>query len=327
LVRLATKMLAQSLENPTLIAVGTAACSIVGEILGSLKGVDVFFINNHPPPVKSTMITNFISVDSTFSEKIREEVYFGMEGILRKIGRRKLSIIVTGLGGVFGSSASPLIAMGLKESGSKVVSFAVMPLKCETWKHFKAAVSLRKLERASDITVIIDNDGFFKNPPMPLVKKLRFVNSLIGRTILEILRSVRDGMLKVDLGDLIFATGGTRSILFPGEEFTELARNVLSAGNPTNVVLYVLCREDVTSEDIEELVKSLNYALGGEVVKGISVRLGGREELVAISTYAFPDKFAKYDPLGEFLASRELDLEPDEGIPIEGSLLRGLKSI
>jgi len=95
--------------------------------------------------------------------RIRSSLQNYESEIMKIFSRYRTVIIVSNLGGNSGTAISPLLSNIAKFSlNLKVISFAVMPFRYEKERLFNSAVSLKRLNSASDAVFVIDNDAFLE---------------------------------------------------------------------------------------------------------------------------------------------------------------------
>ena len=114
------------------------------------------------------------------------------EQILNALDDADMVVIVAGLGGGTGSSASKIIAELARRNGKLVVSYAIMPFSAEEDRHKKAKKHLKELSWASNATTVFENDKLVKmyaDKPINEAMKLpgRMLHQLVNRLQMDCL--------------------------------------------------------------------------------------------------------------------------------------------
>ncbi|MGA9940770.1 MAG: hypothetical protein WBP88_02110 [Nitrososphaeraceae archaeon] len=105
--------------------------------------------------------------------------------IMKIFSRYGTVILISNLGGNSGTAISPLLSNIAKFSlDLKVINFVVMPFRYEKERLFNSAVSLKRLNSASDAVFVIDNDAFLEiNPDLSLEECFSITNKTLVHII------------------------------------------------------------------------------------------------------------------------------------------------
>lgn len=92
--------------------------------------------------------------------------------------------IVSGLGGGTGTGGAPPLADIARKSGCQVISLVTLPYSLESRRRRIALKGLRDLRKASNLTIVLDNDRLLGSVP---TLKARLALSVIDQLICEII--------------------------------------------------------------------------------------------------------------------------------------------
>ncbi|MGD0329904.1 MAG: hypothetical protein ABSB40_05565 [Nitrososphaeria archaeon] len=239
------------------------------------------------------------------------------------------SIVVTGLGGMVGSSAAPIIAQRLKEDGKKVLGVTIMPFKFEKDRLFRAAVGLKKMKVICDGVVIIDNQDFIeKAPQTPLLHAYEIENVWISKFISSLFSSdERFGLNENEIYG--FTSNNKNNVLAIGtaegssmaEEATFKVSSSLRRQSKSNVNGALMCVvgwKDLSVGDFSTIISTFRgmTLCEGEVKTGFYA--SGERNLTVYALAAVEHtRFEDWDPLSAILGDRELDLDPCCGMKLD----------
>ena len=172
--------------------------------------------------------------------RIRSSLQNYESEIMKIFSRFGTVIFISNLGGNSGTAMSPLLSNIAKFSlNLKVINFVVMPFRYERGRLFNSAVSLKRLNSASDAVFVIDNDAFLEiNPDLSLEECF----SITNKTLVHILKLMPS--INLPPGKRIISTSSS-------EEF-----NVENALRDSLAMLY-------SSADPDSLGKSFLYINNG----------------------------------------------------------------
>jgi len=262
------------------------------------------------------------------SKKIRLEAYKVGKGLAEEIDDVKNVVIVSGLGGLFGSSAAPIIANMFRESGKRVLGISIMPFKFEKSRLFRAAVALRKMKIACDGVVVIGNGEFIDNAPKtPLFKAYELENEWIGNFISKLFD--RENVYGINSGEAYRLASKGGSVLGVGvgegtgmaEEATTRATLSLrrqSDSDAREALVYVAGWKEISLGDVSTIVTTFRgiTCCEGEIKVGYYPN-GERSLTVYALAAVNGTKFDEWDPLQKILRGRELDFDVYSDMSVE----------
>lgn len=227
-------------------------------------------------------------------------------------GRGEMAITISSLAGNTGPYISHHVARILAEGGSFVISIAYPPFPFENAKKFKAANTLRRLSRVSNLVLLINNELYFKMfGRLPLDKYYAEINEelatftsfLISDTgALDTIKAIGRGLAVVSVelgGDLT-------------DKIAKLIVKVLSVvGAIDHGISFISGREAPSPKDLEKAYKA--FSLIGNVQE---VRAGRGADSVVTITLVNEVELMRYDPVARILGDKVLDLEPEIKLPI-----------
>lgn len=172
--------------------------------------------------------------------RIRSSLQNYESEIMKIFSRFGTIIFISNLGGNSGTAMSPLLSNIAKFSlNLKVINFVVMPFRYERGRLFNSAVSLKRLNSASDAVFVIDNDAFLEiNPDLSLEECF----SITNKTLVHILKLMPS--INLPPGKRIISTSSSEEL------------NVENALRDSLAMLY-------SSADPDSLGKSFLYINNG----------------------------------------------------------------
>jgi len=172
--------------------------------------------------------------------RIRSSLQNYESEIMKIFSRFGTVIFISNLGGNSGTAMSPLLSNIAKFSlNLKVINFVVMPFRYERGRLFNSAVSLKRLNSASDAVFVIDNDAFLEiNPDLSLEECF----SITNKTLVHILKLMPS--INLPPGKRIISTSSSEEL------------NVENALRDSLAMLY-------SSADPDSLGKSFLYINNG----------------------------------------------------------------
>ncbi|MEM2154379.1 MAG: hypothetical protein QXY76_05650 [Nitrososphaeria archaeon] len=254
------------------------------------------------------------------AKRIKLEAHKASKNIAEEIMSVNNVVIVAGLGGIFGSSAAPIIAKSLKEWGKRVLGITIMPFKFEKSRLFRAAVSLRKMKMACDGIIVIGNGEFLeKSPQTPLFKAYELENEWIGNLISKLFD--RGNVYGINSKETYRITSDGNIIVGVGvgegtgmaEEAATKASSALRRQSKADVkeaLVYVVGWKEISVGDVSTIVTTFR---GITCCEG-DVRVGyypnnDRSLTVYALASVMETKFDEWDPIQKILNGRELDFD------------------
>ncbi|MBC7090677.1 MAG: hypothetical protein H5T50_02015 [Nitrososphaeria archaeon] len=254
------------------------------------------------------------------SKKIKLEAYKVGKSLVEEVDGVRNIVIVSGLGGVFGSSAAPIVANVLRESGKRVLGISIMPFKFEKSRLFRAAVALRKMKIACDGVIVIGNGEFIeKAPKTPLFKAYELENEWIGNFISKLFD--RENIYGINSGETYRLASEGNTVLGVGvgegtgmaEEATTRATLSLrrqSGSDAREALVYVVGWKEISLGDVSTIVTTFRGITCCEGEIKVGYYPNGERSLTVYALAAVTEtKFDEWDPVQKILKDRELDFD------------------
>ncbi len=133
--------------------------------------------------------------------------------------------VTAGMGGGTGTGAAPIVAKVAKDLGAIVIGAVTMPFKIEGARVDKAEEGLKKLRKACDTVIVIDNNRLIELAgQLPLRQAFGVANELVATMIKGIVEMITDetALVHRDFADVkAVMTGGGVAVIGVGESDTE----------------------------------------------------------------------------------------------------------
>ncbi len=133
--------------------------------------------------------------------------------------------ITAGMGGGTGTGAAPVVAKVAKDLGAIVIGAVTMPFKIEGARVDNAEEGLKKLRKACDTVIVIDNNRLIELAgQLPLRQAFGVANELVATMIKGIVEMITDetALVHRDFADVkAVMTGGGVAVIGVGESDTE----------------------------------------------------------------------------------------------------------
>ncbi len=129
-----------------------------------------------------------------------------------------LTFITVGMGGGTGTGVAPVVAEQAKRHGSIVISLATTPFDFEKRRWENAAWGIQRLDRSSDMMLLLDNNRLtemFSN--LPVEQAFGVMDQLISEVIKGLVEAITEpSLVNLDFADLrtIMKQGGVSTILY-----------------------------------------------------------------------------------------------------------------
>lgn len=267
------------------------------------------------------------------SRRIKLEAYKASKAIAEEIMNVKNVVVVAGLGGLFASSAAPVIAKSLKELGKRVLGVTIMPFKFEKSRLFRAAVGLRKMKIACDGVVVIGNGEFIeKSPQTPLFKVYELENEWIGNLIPKLFDrenvygiNSKETYRLASEGNIAVGVGVGEGTGMAEEAATE-ASSALRRQTDLDVkeaLVYVVGWKEISVGDVSTIVTTFRgiTCCEGEVRVGYYPNNNRSLTVYALASVK-GTKFDEWDPIQKILNGRELDFDVYSDMSVDYDLSR-----
>ena len=133
--------------------------------------------------------------------------------------------VTAGMGGGTGTGAAAIVAKVAKDLGAIVIGAVTMPFKIEGARVDKAEEGLKKLRKACDTVIVIDNNRLIELAgQLPLRQAFGVANELVATMIKGIVEMITDetALVHRDFADVkAVMTGGGVAVIGVGESDTE----------------------------------------------------------------------------------------------------------
>nr|AFK24806.1 cell division protein FtsZ [uncultured archaeon] len=307
------------IKNPVLLVGIGGAGSKIATAAGAALGCKCLLISNDKKDLVHNEKCTAIYVNSgewvnPSSMKLRSFVEAHKNEMMSAMGGYSTIIIVSNLAGRSGTAMAPLVCRMAKESGTVIISIAIMPFKFEKDRIFNSGTALRRVREASDSTIIMDNDAFLDNNPE---LSLEECFSITNNAIVEVVASISTGTVRPAMNILCTSRPSASSESSLRDSVAMLYGSVPEAETVKRAMVYVMGGDRVPVGDLSKLV---GY------VQGIFQEEGATE--VAMSSMAATDgvrihlvasapqktRFDRYDPLGDIIPDM-LDWDEPDSAP------------
>ena len=249
---------------------------------------------------------------------IRGETYNAIDKIRSEIAPYPTVIMMCNLAGKAGVAMSPVISQICKESGKKLVSFAVMPFKYEKDRIFDSGISLKRVRENSDCTIVLDNDSLLENNPDLNQKQCyKIANSAINY-VLESLKSEEPTP-----GMDIITTGRDRNGVIEDslkDSLKMLYSNTVSSAVKRSI-FYVVGGDNIPVGMLGSITSLAEGIINKDTSQVRVMSSTNESKVVMLSSIQGMTKFDKYDPLGVIPEDKMLDWKmPDCSIDYKMNL-------
>ena len=225
--------------------------------------------------------------------------------ILEATKNAKTIIIIANLAGRSGAGIAPIVAAICKNTGKKVISFAIMPFKYEKDRIFSSGIALKRLREASNCSVVIDNDAVLEGNPNLSVKCCHDMsNSAIMHVIGSIITT------EIPNGNSIVSMSNSETSLEHSlvDAIKMLYENA-SSGSVSRSLLYVM-GDNVPVGAINNMADTVSRLTENSAT--VVASGNGNEGVIMLSEISGAAKFDSYDPLGMIPIEKTLDWQEAE---------------
>lgn len=308
------------MKNPILVigigGVGSRLATDAGDTLGS----DCLTISNNVKDFAPNSRSIHVSTDFVINPSvrlIRGETYSVADKIRSEISRYPTVVMMCNMASRAGAAMAPVVSQICRESGKGLISFAVMPFKYDKDRIFDSGVSLKRIKKDSNCTVVFDNDSLLEsNPDLNQKQCYDIADSAINYVV---------GSLKsedVPSGMDIITTSRDRDDM--EESLRDSLKMLYSNTAPGAVkrsMFYVVGGDSIPVG----VLGSITNLAGGTISEDDSqVRVMSstdESKVVMLSSVQGMAKFDKYDPLGIIPDEKTLDWDmPDCSIDCKMNL-------
>ena len=168
--------------------------------------------------------------------------------------------LASGFGGGTGTGAAPVIADIARRQGALVISLITLPFKVERARFSKAKDGLRRIMKATNTAIVLENDKLLEIvPKLPLDKAFLVMDQIMSYTIMSFVDMLmKPSLINLDLSDIrtLMDRGGFSTILI-GEG---------DARDPRGIVVDALNRPFIMDMDYSTASGGLIHITTGEDV-------------------------------------------------------------
>lgn len=189
----------------TVIGIGGTGNRAIDRVLSEgLADVRFIGIDNEKPMNKNAGSKQMIWLEETNRRGLGPDAGHTEESVMRNIGRitevlceADFVILVSAMGGVFGTTASPLIARIVKDQGIPVIGIITMPFYFEQRRIPAAEKGMQNLRPLLDPLIVIHCDSLIAGMDM---KKLTIDDAfaLSDQALWKSVRSAVDRIMETD---------------------------------------------------------------------------------------------------------------------------------
>ena len=194
-----------------------------------------------------------------------------------------------------------------KETDKGLISFAVMPFKYEKERIFNSGISLKRIRKNSQCTIVLDNDALLESNP-DLTSKACY--NIANSAIMHVVKSLESSKISSETSILTTSKNGQSM-----EDSLRDSLKMLYENAPPNAIkssmLYVTGGDNIPVGVINS-IKNITGGITNESNSQISTSTSDESKIIMLSSVQGMTKFDNYDPLGIIPQEQTLDWDtPD----------------
>jgi cell division protein FtsZ len=223
----------------------------------------------------------------------------------------KTVIVFANLAGRSGTAIAPIVCREAKSSyGNLTFSIAVMPFRFEKDKIFQAGVSLSRLQKYSDSTIILDNDSLLENNPDLSIEQCY---QLANGALYDVISSTFKRYAQPDLGLLCTSKSDKLDAESNAKDSLAMLSGSVDLRSAKKLVLHMIGGYKWQLSTVNSVVNNLHRILQNDSFKGVSTYLSDSKETKThlVASVAGKTKFDDYDPLAQIIPVQNI-LDWDE---------------
>ena len=213
----------------------------------------------------------------------------------------KTVIVFANLAGRSGTAIAPIVCREAKSSyGNSILSIAIMPFRFEKDRIFHAGVSLSRLQKYSDSTVILDNDSLLENNPDLSTEQCY---QLANNALYDVISSTFKRHMRPDLSLLCTSRPNKLDVESSAKDSLAMLSGTIDLGSAKKVVLHMVGGKTWQLSTVNSVVNNLQRILENDTFEGISTYISDSNETRThlIASVAGKTKFDDYDPLAQII--------------------------
>ncbi len=296
-------------EPILVIGLGGVGSKLANEAKNVLNS-DCLIISNDSKDITSENESIHVSTDSIINpsiQLIRGSTYKISKEIKSKISQYSTIVLMSNLAGKAGAAIAPVVSQMCKETNKELISFAVMPFKYEKERIFNSGISLKRVRKNSQCTIVLDNDSLLESNP-DLTSKACY--NIANSAIMHVVKSLESSEISSETSILTTSKNGQSM-----EDSLRDSLKMLYENAPPNAIkssmLYVTGGDNIPVGIINS-IKNITSGITNEVNSQISTSSSDESKVIMLSSVQGMTKFDNYDPLGMIPQEQTLDWDtPD----------------
>ena len=234
----------------------------------------------------------------------------------------KTVIVFANLAGRSGTAIAPIVCREAKSTyGNATLSIAVMPFRFEKDRIFQAGVSLSRVQKYSDSTIILDNDSLLENNPELSAEQCYQVSN---DALYDVISSSFKRHVQPDLSLLCTSTPNKLDAESSTKDSLSMLSGSINLGSSKKLILHMIGGQKWQLSTVNSVVNNLHRILENDTFEGISTYLSDSNETKThlIASVVGKTKFDNYDPLAQIIPVEnvldwdEMDSSPEIEIAI-----------
>jgi len=268
---------------------------------------DCIVISNDQKDLALDCQTIEVSTESVVNPSvhlIRGSAYKSADEIKSTISNYSTVILMTSLAGKSGSAISPIISEICRESGTGLISFAIMPFKYEKNRIFNSGISLKRLKADSDCTIVLDNDSLLDSNPDLSPKECY---SIANSAIMHVVNSLNSYEISTETNILTASKAG-QDIEESLRDSLKMLYGTTSTKSVKRSMLYVAGGQNIPVGVLNAITNMTSGVLNENNSQvDLTSSTADESKIVMLSSIQGLTKFDDYDPLGVIPQEATLD--------------------
>jgi cell division protein FtsZ len=254
------------------------------------------------------------------SYKLRSLTESSAKVIKSAIEGFKTVIVFANLAGRSGTAIAPIVCREAKSSSdNSTLAIAIMPFRFEKDRIFQAGVSLSRLQKYCDSTIILDNDSLLENnPDLSTEQCCQVAND----AVYDVIASTLKRYAQPDLSLLCTSRPNKLDAESSVKDSLVMLSGCVDLRSAKRVVLHMIGGQKWQLSTVNSVVNNLHGILENDSFEGISTYLADSNETRThlIASVVGKTKFDDYDPLAQIIPMENVldwdELDSSPGIEI-----------